>query len=220
MLVVPPEFNRNSNTVTSLMGPEQSGLWLLKWMQLQLDLDSYENKTLLDFGCGVRFTQAIINTGFTIGHYSGVDVSRSLIEFLQGAVNDSRFEFGFLDAYHPLFNPAGERLQKDIELPISKHAFDVVCMFSVITHQYPEDCRAIFSILRRYVVPKGRLYFTCFLDETIESFEDRSPNQNAGKVFYNPDYLNKIVTLCGWRPVRVAPSVGPLAGESYVYAPV
>jgi SAM-dependent methyltransferase len=219
MLVVPGEFSRNSQTVTSLMTPEQSGVWLLEWMRLQIGFESYADKKVLDFGCGVRFTQAIINTDFPIGRYFGIDVSHPIIEFLQHNVRDRRFAYYCLDAYHPMYNPRGKVLTPETVLPIAEQDFDIVCMFSVITHQYPDDGRSIFAMLRRHVGERGYLFFTCFLDDSIGTFVDRSQQRNGGKVFYNPDFLTELVESCGWRQIGSAPSVGPLVGQSFVYRP-
>lgn len=219
MLVVPSEFHRNSITVTSLMSPEQSGVWLLEWMRILIGFDSYADKKVLDFGCGVRFTQAILNTDFPIARYFGIDVYPRMIEFLQNNVSDGRFAYYCLDAYHPIFNPSGKVLTQDTALPIAEQDFDVACMFSVITHQYPRDSRIIFSMLRRQVSHHGRLFFTCFLDNSIDTFEDRSKERNAGKVFYNPGFLLQLVESCGWRQVGMAPAVGPIVGQSFVYRP-
>ena|SRR3989442_317956 len=217
MLVVPEEFNRNSITVTSLMTPEQSGVWLLERMRRQIGFESYAQKKLLDFGCGVRFSQAIINSEFPIGRYFGVDIFHPMIEFLQNNVRDRRFAYYFLDAYHPLYNPQGSLLSPDFILPIGEQDFDIVCMFSVITHQYPRDSKSIFSILRRHISADGQLFFTCFLDQAINTFEDRSPELNGGRCFYNPDFLTELVESCGWREVGRAPAEGPLIGDSFVY---
>ena len=206
MLVVPAEFNRNSNTVTSLMTPEESGLWLLEWMRLQIGFSSYADKKVLDFGCGVRFTLAMINTDFPIGHYFGVDVYRPMIEFLRNNVRDRRFAYYYLDAYHPTYNPRGRVLKPDTVLPIAERDFDLICMFSVITHQDPGDSQGIFSMLRRHIQHNGRLFFSCFLDDSISTFEDRSRPRKGGICFYNPDFLTKLVESCGWRQVGMAPS--------------
>lgn len=219
MLVVPGEFSRNSPTVASLMTPEQSGLWLLERMRRQVGLDSYADAKVLDFGCGVRFTQAIVNTGLPFGRYVGVDVCRPMIEFLRENVSDPRFAYHFLDARNLMYNPGGAPLTPDTVLPVGERDFDVVCMFSVITHQYPDDGRSIFSMLRRHVGDGGHLFFTCFLDEAIDTFEDRSPQRDGGRCFYNPRFLNELVESCGWRQVGRAPSIGPLIGHSFVYRP-
>jgi SAM-dependent methyltransferase len=217
MLIVPAEFNRNSITVTSLMTPEQSGIWLLERMRRQIGFESYADKKVLDFGCGVRFTQAILNTDLPFGRYFGVDVFRPMIEFLQNNVRDSRFGYYFLDAHHPIYNSQGKSLSPESILSIDENDFDIVCMFSVITHQYPNDAKSIFSMLRPHIRSEGHLFFTCFLDETISAFEDRSPQHDGGRCFYNPALLTEIVKSCGWRQVGSAPGEGPLIGDSFVY---
>lgn len=219
MLVVPDRFNRNSNKVTSLMTPEQSGMWLLEWMRLQIGFNDYADQKVLDFGCAVRFSQAIINTEAPIGRYVGVDVSRPMIEFLNDNVSDPRFSYYWLDAYHPLYNPLGTVLTPETALPFAEQDFDVACMFSLITHLYPADSKSIFSMLRRHVGGHGYLFFSCFLDDSISTFEDRSENRNGGICFYNTDFLTDLAESCGWRPINIAPSVGPLIGQSLVFRP-
>jgi len=201
------------------MSPEQSGCWLLERMRRRLGFETYSDKRVLDFGCGVRFSQAIINTDLPFGRYVGVDVYREMIEFLQRAVRDARFHFVFLNAHHPLYNPDGISLSQDLRLPIGTKAFSVVCLFSVLTHQYPNDSRSILSILRRHVAVDGHLFFTCFLDDSIQSFEDRSPERNGGRCFYNPVYLMELVESCGWRFVDREPGEGPLIADSFVFSP-
>ena len=217
MLIVPEKFNRNSINVTSLMPPEQSGAWLLERMRQRIGFDSYADQNLLDFGCGVRFSQAIINGGLPIGKYFGIDVFRPMIRFLQKNVHDRRFSYAVLDAYHPSYNPHGKLLSPATTLPVDDKDFDIICMFSVITHQYPRDSQSIFSIARRHVRPDGHLFFTCFLDETIDTFEDRSPHQDGGRCFYNAGFLNEIVTGCGWRQTSRYPGEGPIIGDSFLY---
>src|SRR6185503_5414527 len=123
----------------------------------------------------------------------GVDCFRDMIEFLVGAVHDPRFAYHHFDMRHPLYNPTGAvPLGPDARLPLPENHFDVVSMFSVMTHQSPEDAHHILSLLRRYVRPNGQLFFTCFLDADIPSFEDRSPERNGGRCCYNPAFLEEI----------------------------
>lgn len=220
-LSVPPQFNRNSPTVTALMTPEQSGRWLLERMRQAIGFDSYDRIALLDFGCGVRFSQAIINTQLNIGSYAGVDNYKELVEFLNSAVRDARFSYAFLNAHHAIYNPKGRHLQPQTRLPLKEQSFDVVSMFSVITHQDPEEAATIFAMLERYVKRDGRLFFTCFLDESIASFEDRSPEGLKGeRCYYNPAFLTELIEQNGWVVVGRAPREAPLIGDSFVCRPV
>lgn len=221
VLRVPDKFNRNSVTVTSLMPPEESGAWLLRRMQEHLGLADYSQVSLLDYGCGVRFTQSILNLGLPIGEYVGVDCYQEMIEFLVAAVKDRRFSFHLLDVPHPLYNPLGAiPLGPDTRLPVAEGHFDVVCLFSVMTHLDPDDAGLVLRLLRRVVRPDGRLFFTCFLDDAIDAFEDRSPEGNGGRCHYNAKLLEGIVGQSGWKPLSRHPAEAPLIGDSYVCSPV
>jgi SAM-dependent methyltransferase len=218
-LVVPERFNRNSSTVIALMPPEESGLWLLERLKQRLSIPTFARAHLLDFGCGVRFTQALINRKVPIGSYTGVDCFADMIHFLSSAVPDPRFSYYVFDAFHAMYNPAGPPLTPTTSLPVPKRDFDLITMFSVITHQYPCDSESIFTILRRHVAPDGRLFFTCFLDPQMSTFEDRSPERNGGRCFYEPGYLTSIVERCGWRVLSTAPAEAPLIGDSFLLGP-
>lgn len=219
-LVVPETFNRNSARVSALMPAEESGAWLLERLRQRLGLESLARTRLLDFGCGVRFSQAILNRRLAIGAYAGVDCYAAMIDFLRANVRDRRFTYVFLDAHHPLYNPQGRPLGPETALPLPAAAYDAISLFSVITHQSPADAAAILALLRRHVAPRGQLFLTCFLDPAIADFEDRSPERNGGFCFYNPDFLARLVEGSGWRVSRRDPGEGPLIGDSLVCAPV
>ena len=219
VFVVPEKFNRNSAKVTALMPPEEAGCWLLERMRARIGIASYADKKVLDFGCGVRFTQAILNSGLAFGRYAGVDNYEEMIEFLRKNVRDRRFSYHFLDAHHPLYNKTGKWLAADTRLPFAEAEFDVVSMFSVITHQNPADSRAIFTMLRRYVKADGHLFFTCFIDDAIDSFEDRSPGKIGGYCVYNAAFLTKLVEECGWQIADHVPTEGPIIADSFVCRP-
>jgi SAM-dependent methyltransferase len=218
-LRVPDQFNRNSAKVTALMPPEQSGKWLLNRMKEHLGLRSGAKLALLDFGCGVRFSQAIINLQLPIREYAGVDCFRDMVDFLRANVSDRRFRYHFLDARHPSYHPRGTPLGPDTRLPFPERHYDVASMFSVITHQHPDDAGHIFALLRRHVRPSGHLFFTCFLDEKLESFEDRSPARDGGMVFYQPEFLGKIVRRSGWQIAARFPAEAPIIGDSFACRP-
>jgi SAM-dependent methyltransferase len=146
----------------------ESALWLLEHMREQLGLDDLGDTEVLDFGCGVRFSLALIDHGLPIKKYVGVDVSREVIDFLRGSVDDPRFEYFRINVHNEAYNPDGEILSEDLELPINGRTFDLVCLFSVFTHLAPDDFRTMLKLLRRFVTTDGRLFFTLYLDESTE----------------------------------------------------
>jgi SAM-dependent methyltransferase len=219
VLVVPDRHNRNSPTVRALGPPEETGLWLLNRLRERLGLDSLAHVELLDLGCGVRFTQAILNQRIPIRRYVGVDVEPELIAFLSGAVSDRRFQFRRIDVQHPSYNPNGAPLHDDFVLPVGPRKFDLACMFSVITHQYPSDATALFRTLKRHVRDDGALFFTCFLDDEIQDFEDRSPNRDGGRCVYARARIEQLLRDAGWEHDRPDPPEGVIIGHSYVCRP-
>jgi len=51
---------------------------------------------------------------------------------------------------------------------IDGRRFDLICLFSVFTHLAPDDYVAMLRLLRRFIRPDGRLFFTLFLNEESE----------------------------------------------------
>jgi len=134
-------------------------------MCADLGLENLEGLDVLDFGCGVRFAQAIVNRGLAVARYVGVDVYREMIEFLQANVADPRLEFVHVDAHNALYNPTGRDLDDAADSMRIDGQFDVICLFSVVTHLAPHDYGSVLRLLRRYARPDGRLFFTLFIDE-------------------------------------------------------
>jgi SAM-dependent methyltransferase len=205
--VVPPEFLRNAPDVIAMGPPADVALSLLDYMCRRLGLSSLEGKDVLDFGCGTRFADAIMNRDVPLRSYVGIDVNASMVDFLAGNADDPRLEFHLLHARNPLYNPGGVPMTVDWALPVGGRTFDVICMFSVITHQLPEDARTIFSVLRRYIRDDGRLFFSVCLEDTsgLDYCEGDAarPTLYSG---YSSAFLGRLLAETGW---RVESCVGP-----------
>jgi SAM-dependent methyltransferase len=165
-LQVPPRFRKTATT--NKEQPVESALWLLRHMADHLGLADLGDTEMLDYGCGVKFTEAFINHAVPVKRYAGVDVDREMIEFLRANVSDPRFEYFHIDAHNELYNPGGEVLTGETKLPIDGRTFDLICLFSVFTHLAPHDYSTVLKLMRRYVKPDGRLFYTVFIDELTE----------------------------------------------------
>ncbi len=162
-LVVPSELCRNA--ITDANAVVDAAVWLINHMCEHVGVPDLGDTDVLDFGCGVRFTQAFLNRGVPIKRYVGVDVSRPVIDFLRARVSDPRFEYFHLDAHNDQYNPTGKPLP-DLTVPeIEDRRFDLICLFSVFTHLGPGDYVAMLSLLRRFVRAGGRLFYTLFVNE-------------------------------------------------------
>jgi SAM-dependent methyltransferase len=202
---IDPPFNFNSSTVSQYPA-EVTGSLVLDSLCRRLGWTSLAGKRLLDFGCGVRFARTLVNLRMDIGSYAGVDVNADAIAWLKANVRDERFRFERIDMRNPLFNPQGSALGPDTLRDIGLRDFDAACLFSVITHQNPEDTKTILRMLARCVVPNGALYFTAFIDDAIETFAEREPANPGAWCNYNPDFLIGLAEAAGWSVQRIYPA--------------
>lgn len=195
---IPGEYCRNSPNVTAL-GVENTGSTLINRGNQLLGHSDLSDKDVLDIGCGVRFTQTIINRDLPIKSYTGIDINEPLISYLTNNVPDSRFSFRYWNIYNAMYNTTGQKLTKRLRLPLSQdRKFDVIWMYSVITHTYPADAQCLLHILRRYIRSGGGLLFSAFLDNNIDTFEDRVKGQPLLNAYYNEKYLRRILSKAGW----------------------
>ena len=165
-LVVPPALHRNA--IPDGIAALDSAVWLIEHMCGQVGASDLGHLDVLDVGCGVRFTQAIVNRKVPIGHYVGVDVSREVIDFLQAEVSDPRLEYFHLDAHNARYNPTGRPLAELTVPEIEGRRFDLICLFSVFTHLAPSDYAAMLRLLRPLVSDDGSLFYTVFISELTE----------------------------------------------------
>jgi len=142
-----------------------TGRAMIELMCRKVGIADLSAVSLLDMGCGNKFVQAILNGGMPIEKYVGIDVNRGMIEYLQSNVNDERFTFHVSTMHNTMYNPEGEPLSDATRLPVEEHSFDLICLFSVFTHLAPEDYVGMLKLLRRYIKPDGRIFFTLFVNE-------------------------------------------------------
>jgi SAM-dependent methyltransferase len=172
-LVVPDDLCRNATK------DPRAASRLIAHLCEHLGVRDLGDTEVLDFGCGVRFTQAFLNEGIPIKRYVGVDVSLPVIEYLRANVADPRFEFCRLDAQNDLYNPTGQPLETLTVPEIEGRRFDVACLFSVFTHLAPHDYVAMLRLVRRFVRDDGRLFYTVFINERTDGghgYVDRLAN--------------------------------------------
>ena len=131
--------------------------------------------------------------------------------------DDDRFEFLHVDARNLLYNPRGTVLPSHTLSARGVVGCDAVCMHSVITHQDPDEARITFGLLRPTVVNAGRLHFTAFVDDAIDSYVEADPEQPRHMSTYHPDALVDLVEREGWRVDEIHPkTLGVLEQTSFV----
>ena len=221
MLEIPERFNKNAADVRAMGSPADTGARLIQYMCQRLGVQDLQDSDTLDFGCGSRFADAIINKRLLVKSYTGIDVDRELIEFLCAHVQDSRMRFFHWDAYNPSYNPSGFPLKSDTRLPTADQTFDLISMFSVITHQLPSDAEALLSIFRRCIRPAGRIFFSATLQDMEEDYKELEPKWPTSHSAYSLRAITGIVERAGWRVLTMAgkaPQGHPIQ-DSFLCAP-
>ncbi len=207
MFVVPEKFNRNNPTVRAMGPPAETGLRLLEYMCQRIGISSLAGLEMLDLGCGCRFADAIINRNVPLKSYVGIDVYKEMIDFLAEHAKDPRLEFFHINARNPAYNKGGVPLSVDTVLPIHDRKFDIVCMYSVITHQLPNDAAVIFKLLRRHVRDDGWLFFSAAIDDGDFGYQERFPEKPTELSVYSVDLITQLIEPAGWRMLSFAPRV-------------
>jgi SAM-dependent methyltransferase len=203
MLVIPARFNKNHPEVVARGAPADTGTWLIQYMCDRIGITDLGRCDVLDLGCGCRFADAIVNRQLPMKSYVGVDVDGEMVEFLSAKVADPRLSFFYWNAGNPNYNPNGQALSADRVLPIGNLKFDVICMFSVITHQQPADAEVILTILRRYIRATGHLFFSATVEEGDFGYKEAVPEAPAAHSIYSIALLRSIVERCGWKIVSL-----------------
>ncbi|MGH8030685.1 MAG: class I SAM-dependent methyltransferase [Arenimonas sp.] len=220
--VVPPQFHRNSADVIALAPPADTGATLIDYMARRLGRRDLSGVDILDMGCGTRFTDTLVNRDVAFGTYTGIDVWVPLVKFLRDNVHDPRFAFHAFDARNPMYSPEGTPLTARRVLPVGERRFDLICMFSVITHQLPADAQMLFTILRKVVRPDGRMFFSVYIDDTIDTdYAEYVADSPTGLSTYTSAHIQRLLDASGWRVESVAgpnPEDLPMF-DSYLCAP-
>ncbi len=202
---IAPPFFRNHSAIAQYP-PEVSGHYLLRTLSRRLGWESLRGRRLFDLGCGVRFTRTIVNLDLEIGLYAGVDVHAEAIAWLKEHVRDPRFFHAQFEARNTLYNPQGRTDTEEGALAaLGAPICEAACMFSVITHQAPDEAALTFRQLRHVVEHSGRLYFTSFVDPSVEAYREARPDKPGLVSTYNPDLLMSLVRGAGWRIDSIYP---------------
>jgi SAM-dependent methyltransferase len=177
-------------------------------MACRLGWAGLANRRLLDFGCGVRFARAIANLDLDLDCYAGIDVNAESICWLQEHLPGPKFRFAHFNAQNSMYNPGGKPLSEHATLPFGGERFDAVCMFSVITHQAPDEAMAIFSLIRNSITT-GHLYFTAFVDDKVDSYVEADSVNPRHLSTYSQSLMRSLLNEAAWSVERIyEPSFG------------
>jgi len=200
---VPERFRRGALTKNQKASVD-SAVDMIAAVARELGVDDLSGTSILDIGCGVKFTQAFYGRKVPVKRYHGVDVDPGLIEFLSSNVKDDRLSYKHIDIYNARYHKTGQPLSVETDIGVRDETFDLVSLFSVFTHLAPPDYRTMLELARRYILPTGTFIFTTFIDETIpDFFKDSDPEKPLLMALYKESAVREFAAAAGWSMRRI-----------------
>lgn len=140
----------------------------------------FENKRVLDFGCGSGASTVVLSRSLPHTKFIGVDIEESLLEIATSRVKFYNLE----DRVRLLVSPDGESLPDDIG------SFDFIFLNAVYEHLLPAEREHIFPLLWQRLNPGGVL----FINQTPYRWFPIESHTTGGLIFLNylPDFIASI----------------------------
>jgi hypothetical protein len=205
ILSVPIELRRGSLQDDEKASVE-SALINIKGIAERTGVRDWSNIRILDFGCGVKFTQALVQYDINIKAYVGMDVHKGIIKFLQDHVQNPNFYFYDVPFQNDMYNQSGIKLTPVSILPGEILQYDLIILQSVFTHFAKDDFLNLLHVLRKYSSSNTRLFFTCFINDGIENDSfDSVPEKPLFKVLYKKAYVKKMLENSRWELINDYP---------------
>lgn len=192
-------LNVNARNIHEI-GTEKTGLRLLELISEEFCIEDWSEIKLLDIGCGVRFTQTILNTSMKIGGYCGIDIKEDIIEALQNEVSADEYEFYYWHVYNNLYNRTGQKLSEINLLPADVSDYNVATLISVFTHLNGPDSNDMLRILRASMKKGSIVLFSIFIDDDIgEDYVEVFPMNPSRTVKHRYSAIETLLRNNGWR---------------------
>ena len=170
----------------------------------ELGIEEYQSVKMLDYGCGVKYTQAIIQHDIPIHSYTGVDIDKKMIAYLKKNVHNAKFSYSQVPFQNDMYNPGGKPMLPKSDLGIGGKKFNLIILLSVFTHLTPRDTRILLKILRRYIEDDGNVFFTVFINDDLKkNFKDRYPDKPLLKAVYKSDFLEEAINNADFKIEKI-----------------
>jgi SAM-dependent methyltransferase len=120
---------------------------------------------VLDVGCGLGRVAMPLTRYLVDGTYDGVDIMADVVEDSRNRISTRfpNFRFHHVDVYSGRYNKNANAQAQKLSFDFPDEEFDVVFLFSVFSHMFPDDVRAYLKEFHRLLRPGGMVLATFFL---------------------------------------------------------
>ncbi|MGK9164858.1 class I SAM-dependent methyltransferase [Inquilinus limosus] len=167
-------------------GPRGRKIWseageeVVRFYRDILRLD--RSAVMLDIGSGIgRRTIPLLAYLDDKARYIGLDIDPDQVRWCSRNITPRNFRFSFIhiDVFNKFYNHSGAIPPSKLVLPFPDNSFDVVSLWSVFTHMYPDDVSHYLAEIGRVLRPGGRLVASYFLmnDDTKAGLKSGTINR-------------------------------------------
>jgi ubiquinone/menaquinone biosynthesis C-methylase UbiE len=165
-----------------------------------------DESRLLDVGCATgRLAFGILQQcPDWAGSYLGMDVQKRFMDWTGEAFQGlSNYRFRWLDVESPRYYPRGKiQLDEDFRFDLPDQSFDIIYLYSVITHLPRKHAVTYLNEFQRLLAPGGTLFFTACLNHRLPEeikIEPDARNNACYRVTYRTKVLEDMVLDAGLR---------------------
>jgi len=124
--------------------------------------------TLLDVGCGTGILINHLRSYLTSNNnYVGTDLVEKAVKYCQ--------------KQYPNFEFHKNEMTK---LPNLDRSFDMICLFSIFTHIFPDETKNLLLELKNYLKPRGCIVASVITNPSISSYEGTRSKIELNEVFF------------------------------------
>ncbi len=135
----------------------RGGLCQKKLLLKYADLN--KNSKILDCGCGAGKLAYSLKNFFDTGSYYGFDIEKKTINFLKK--NHKKFNFNYHNLYYLKNKSKNDAAQ--INFNYENKMFDIICTFSIFTHQPTEVLENYLKQFSNMIKPGGITFNTFYI---------------------------------------------------------
>jgi SAM-dependent methyltransferase len=131
-----------------------------------------DTRNVVEIGCGVgRDAIPLTKILSHEGSYLGIDIMKQSIAWASENITPraGNFRFVHFDVADAQHNPGGSKAMREHRIPCADESQDLVFLYSVFTHMFPDDASYYLKEFTRILRPSGRVLASMFtMDRSLQ----------------------------------------------------